>query len=276
MSYPSAIESYTAKTDNVDDVLAAHINALQDSVVAIETELGADPAGSLTDLKTRLAVSLSDAGLLRFAASGALTISGGAITATQNWHRVDTESSAASDNLDTIAAGSDGQILFLRSTNDARDVVIRHGVDNIVTGGAGNVTLGLTSDLAILIYDSNLAKWICLPIVSFATLNTWAGEQVFGAAVNFAYQAVNANTTLDATFHKVSVDASGGNITIALPPAASRTGREYFIKKVDASANTVTIDGDGAETIDGAATKVISNQNTSVTVGSTGSSWLIW
>lgn len=39
-SYPSSIKSFTTKQDNVDDVLAAHINDLQDEVVAIETELG--------------------------------------------------------------------------------------------------------------------------------------------------------------------------------------------------------------------------------------------
>jgi hypothetical protein len=276
LSYPSSLDAYTPKTDGVDEVLAAHVNSLQDSVVAIETELGTDPAGSLTDLKTRLAVSLSNAGLLRFAASGALTISGGAITATQNWHRVDTESSAASDNLDTITAGADGQILFLRSTNDARDIIIRHGVDNIVCGGAGNVTLGLTSDLAILIYDANLSKWIVLAGISFATANTWTGTQTFAAAIALPYQAVNANATLDATFQSVAVDASGGAITITLPAAASCTGRQYDILKADSSANAVTVDGNGTETINGAATKVLSNQYTAVTIRSNGSGWYIW
>lgn len=162
MAYPGTLDSFTANTDDVDDVLAADMNAVQDAIVAIQTELGTDPAGSLTDLKTRLIKSISAAGLLNFAASTVLTISSGSITATGNWHRVDTESAAATDDLDTITAGADGQVLMLRIVASTRNVVIRHGIGNIVCGGAANVTLDLTSDLAYLIYDSNLAKWICL------------------------------------------------------------------------------------------------------------------
>ena len=52
-SYPGSLKSYTDKTDKVDLVEGAHVNSLQEEVVAIETELGTDVAGSKTDLKTR-------------------------------------------------------------------------------------------------------------------------------------------------------------------------------------------------------------------------------
>lgn len=64
-SYPGAIKSFTTKTNKVDLVDAAHINDLQLEVSAIETELGADVAGSETDLKTRLFVSIDNDGALR-------------------------------------------------------------------------------------------------------------------------------------------------------------------------------------------------------------------
>lgn len=35
-SFPGAIDSFTTKVDGVDDVLAAHVNDLQDAVVAIQ------------------------------------------------------------------------------------------------------------------------------------------------------------------------------------------------------------------------------------------------
>jgi len=278
MAYPGSLDSFATKTDGVDLYLAAHMNAVQAAIVAVEAELGTDPAGSLTDLKTRLAVSLSAAGLLNCKASSGLTIASGSITATQNWHTVDTEAAAASDNLDTITAGADGQVLLLRITADARNVIIRHGVDNIVCGGAGNITLDLTSDLVILIYDDNIDKWIAFGGSGsgiFGSANTWAGSQTFSASIQTAYAAVNANATLDATRQTVAVDASGGAITVTLPAAASCTGRRYDIKKVDSSANAVTIDGDSAETIDGAATKVLSSQYSSVTIISNGSGWWI-
>jgi hypothetical protein len=39
---------------------------------------------------------------------------------------------------------------------------------------------------------------------------------------------------------------------MTLPTAASSTGKVFYIKKIDSSANSVIIDGAGAETIDGA------------------------
>ena len=43
-SYPNTIKSFTPKTDGIDDVLAADINAIQDEITAIETTLGTSPA----------------------------------------------------------------------------------------------------------------------------------------------------------------------------------------------------------------------------------------
>lgn len=45
-SWPGAVDSFSVKVDNVDDVLAAHVNNLQDPVVALETALGVEgPTG---------------------------------------------------------------------------------------------------------------------------------------------------------------------------------------------------------------------------------------
>lgn len=90
-----------------------------------------------------------------------------------------------------------------------------------------------------------------------------------------AITTVSANTTLDATHHTVGVDASGGNRTINLPAASGCSGRIYIVKKVDSTANTVTIDANGSETIDGDLTRVLSSQWSYLTIQSTGSSWYI-
>jgi hypothetical protein len=71
------------------------------------------------------------------------------------------------------------------------------------------------------------------------------------------------------------VSASGGAVTITLPAASIGSGAVYSVKKTDASANVVTVDGAGAETIDGAATYALTVQYQSVTVVSTGSAWAI-
>ena len=64
-SYPGSIKTFTTKTNKVDLVDADHINDLQNEVVAEQTELGSDVAGSCTDLKTRLAVIIENDGSLR-------------------------------------------------------------------------------------------------------------------------------------------------------------------------------------------------------------------
>jgi hypothetical protein len=86
---------------------------------------------------------------------------------------------------------------------------------------------------------------------------------------------LSADTTLDNTHYLVNVDASGGNKTITLPAAAGVTRRIYIIKKSDSSGNTVTIDANGAETIDGATTKVVNTQFAGYTIQCNGTSWMI-
>src|SRR4030042_188506 len=131
MAYPGSLDSFTANVDDVDDVLAADVNELQTAIVAIETELGTDPAGSAATVVARLAHSINNAGMLEFDGAGALTISSGAVTVTQNFHKIDTEGASASDDLDTINGNTDGFFVVLRNTADARNVVIKHDTGNI-------------------------------------------------------------------------------------------------------------------------------------------------
>lgn len=160
MSYPASLDNFTPKTDSVDNVVANDVNELQTAVEAIETELGTDPAGSATDLKTRLAHSLSDAGMLEFDAATELTISSGAITVTQNYHKVDTEGDGATDDLVTINGGAAGMFVVLRPENSSRDITIKHGSGNIRTAAGTDLTLTNIYALAFLVYDAALGYWL--------------------------------------------------------------------------------------------------------------------
>ena len=62
-SYPSAIKTFTTLVDGVDDVLAAHQNDPNAEITAIETELGTNPRGTATDVKTRLDAAHTTGGL---------------------------------------------------------------------------------------------------------------------------------------------------------------------------------------------------------------------
>lgn len=65
--YPGVLDTRTALTDGAagDLVVANHPNGLGAAVLAIETELGTDPAGSAVDVKTRLAVALNNDGTVQ-------------------------------------------------------------------------------------------------------------------------------------------------------------------------------------------------------------------
>lgn len=75
-----------------------------------------------------------------------------------------------------------------------------------------------------------------------------------------AMKTVKANYAIEATDRVVLVDAMPGNVRIMLPKAADVFRRTFIIKKIDSSANTVTIEANRNELIDGSATLVISTQ----------------
>ena len=88
---------------------------------------------------------------------GELTIAGGVITINSSYHNVDTEASAASDDLDTINGGTDGQRLILKANASTRTVVIKDTSGNIQI--AGDFSLTNQADFIELIYDVGTSFW---------------------------------------------------------------------------------------------------------------------
>ena len=71
------------------------------------------------------------------------------------------------------------------------------------------------------------------------------------------------------------VDATSGNVIVNLPTAVGCINDTYVIKKIDSSVNAVTVTPFGAETIDGAATLVMTRQYMSYTIVSDGMNWMV-
>lgn len=94
----------------------------------------------------------------RCTADTELTIATGAITVTKSWHNVDTEANAATDDLDTINGGTDGDILFLKANNTARTVVVKHGTGNIYMLSAADISLDNTEKAIMAIFDGT--NWL--------------------------------------------------------------------------------------------------------------------
>lgn len=87
--------------------------------------------------------------------------------------------------------------------------------------------------------------------------------------------ATAASYTALASDELIGVTSTAAARTITLPTAASMSGRTLVVKDESggAAVNNITVDGNGAETIDGAANIVIATNYGAVTIYSTGSAW---
>lgn len=99
-------------------------------------------------------------------------------------------------------------------------------------------------------------------------LPAW-GDLTFNTATKTSNYTVTTSDTV------LLADAASGNITITLPAASSSSGYRFFIKRIDNSGNTVTVQRAGSDTIDGATSQTLDLQYTSITVVSNGSNWYI-
>lgn len=97
-------------------------------------------------------------GMINLGPSPTLTIASGAITVTKSYHKVDTEGAAATDDLDTINGGTDGDILILRTANASRDVTVKNGTGNLRT--VGDFVLNFMEDRITLQYDGDMGVWL--------------------------------------------------------------------------------------------------------------------
>ena len=120
-----------------------------------------DPSGSpetqkieIEDLFENNLAGVSANGFLNFGAPTEITISSGTVTATRTYHTVDTESDAASDDLDTINGGSNGDLLIIGSADSTRDVVCKDATGNLRLDG--DFTLSSVNDKIVLIYRAGV------------------------------------------------------------------------------------------------------------------------
>lgn len=88
----------------------------------------------------------------------------------------------------------------------------------------------------------------------------------------------NSPWTPTVAHHTHEIDASGGAFTVNLPAAAAADmiGHTFVFKKTDASANVVTINRAGGDTIDGLLSLTLSEQHAAIVLQSNGvSSWRV-
>jgi len=134
---------------------------------------------------------------------------------------------------------------------------------------AGGVVISDTAATANTIVTRDASGGIAVNIISGTSLGSTG-------AMTLAGLSKTASFTVDSTATFWNADATSGAVTFTLPAAVSSTGRVLIFKKVDASANAMTIDGSGAETIDGATTKATTTQYGAFRLWCDGATWWTW
>lgn len=137
---------FTAIKMDVTDTASAAASLLFDLQIGSVSLFKVDKQGSMTANTATITT-------LAAPSSGELTIATGAITKTGSYHTVDTESDAASDDLDTINGGANGEILILAAADSARTVVVKDGTGNI--NCAGDFDLDNVEDRIVLQFQTS-------------------------------------------------------------------------------------------------------------------------
>ena len=164
-----------------------------------------------------------------------------------------------SDRVGWIGYGSTGNNHFtINNQNTDGDIFIQTNSANI---WKWDVSLGVMS------FYSGTTPALALTLDANQNANFTAGTSVDIAS------SASATLTIDAT-HSTVLGTLAGNQTFTLPTAVGITGRLYTIKKTG-SSGTLTIEGDGTETIDGSLNFAISTQYQSITVQSDNANWWI-
>ena len=150
----------------------------------------------------------------------------------------------------------------LRLNGDVAEVVVNEGSDSLV-----DFRVESDNNTHMLFVDGSNDK------VGINTDTPNSGLHV-NTSVTFAGKAVTQNYTVLSTDHMIFDNATNGNITLTLPTAVGIIGRQYIIKRVDGSANSVIIDPNASETIEGDSNKSLTDQCSVVIVSDNNNWWI--
>jgi len=140
---------------------------------------------------------------------------------------------------------------------------------------AANVTIGSLPNSALANSTATLGN---ATITLGSTTSTVGNLTLSSATVNgaaFAYVAKTAGYTVTATDYTVAANASTGALSITLPTSVGVTGKVYVVKKMDSTANVVTVATTSSQTIDGATTRALSLQYDAIMVQADGANWIV-
>lgn len=105
------------------------------------------------------------------------------------------------------------------------------------------------------------------------TLTAPTISQIKGFGLNSSAKSADYTVLDGDSISVIHMTTSTTDRTVTLPTAAANTDRVICIKKVDSASGTVTIDGEGSETIDGFSSIVVPLENDFATLHCDGTEW---
>lgn len=99
----------------------------------------------------------------------------------------------------------------------------------------------------------------------------WAWPSTFANHTDASYTVLDNDGYSTFTFNITT----GTDRTLTLPTAADNTGRVIDVVKIGSGTGAVIIDGEGAETVDGAAWIILDGQYESATIMCNGTAWYV-
>lgn len=99
-------------------------------------------------------------------------------------------------------------------------------------------------------------------------MNQANDSQVAVVTVTAAYSVLAAD-------YSVLGDATSGAFSVTLPPSAGSDRRVLQVKKIDASANAVTVDGYASELVEDATTQALTLQGENLMLVCDGTQWRV-
>ena len=140
------------------------------------------------------------------------------------------------------------------------------GASNVaITGGGGGGTGNVVSNVVTITVGDNIS-WTNSTSVVLSWINNASNVVTW---TNTVYSVTNNNAT-------ILVNHPLSPFSVLLPSASTVVGQQYQIKKIDSSANAVTVSTTSSQTIDGNLTYSLATIYKSVTLQSDGSNYYIF
>lgn len=185
-----------------------------------------------------------------------------ALTSDDGGALVTTTAGAVTITLPAVAGLDEGAVYVVKKITDDIFTITVTGAAGTETfdGVSGVVTDVISGYLESQLYMLEAGNWIKLVP---APSNGVGKTAVFSSNTTFTH--IQSGVKL--------ADASAAALTFTLPDATLAVDKVFTFKKIDVTANTVTIDGNGTQTIDGQATYVLYDQYAVIQIIANGGNW---